>query len=36
LIGMMVIVAITRQSGIFQYLAIWAAKKVNATRGASW
>ncbi|MFZ1491881.1 MAG: ArsB/NhaD family transporter [Candidatus Competibacter denitrificans] len=30
LIGMMVIVAITRQSGIFQYLAIWAAKKVNA------
>ena len=30
LIGMMVIVAITRQSGIFQYLAIWSAKKVNA------
>ena len=30
LIGMMVIVAITRQSGIFQFLAIWAAKKVNA------
>ncbi|MER2529581.1 MAG: ArsB/NhaD family transporter [Candidatus Competibacter denitrificans] len=30
LIGMMLIVAITRQSGIFQYLAIWAAKKVNA------
>ncbi len=30
LIGMMVIVAITRQSGIFQFLAIWAAKKVDA------
>jgi Na+/H+ antiporter NhaD/arsenite permease-like protein len=30
LIGMMVIVAITRQSGIFQYLAVWSAKKVNA------
>ncbi|HOB62276.1 MAG TPA: ArsB/NhaD family transporter [Candidatus Competibacteraceae bacterium] len=31
LIGMMVIVAITRQSGIFQFLAIWSAKKVNAS-----
>ena len=30
LVGMMVIVAITRQSGIFQYLAVWSAKKVNA------
>ncbi len=30
LIGMMVIVAITRQSGVFQYLAIWSAKKVEA------
>ncbi|HCB14740.1 MAG TPA: hypothetical protein DEP36_14395, partial [Gammaproteobacteria bacterium] len=30
LIGMMVIVAITRQSGVFQFLAIWSAKKVNA------
>lgn len=30
LIGMMLIVAITRQSGIFQFLAIWAAKKVDA------
>ncbi|MCP5419085.1 MAG: ArsB/NhaD family transporter [Gammaproteobacteria bacterium] len=30
LIGMMVIVAITRQSGVFQYLAIWSAKRVNA------
>lgn len=30
LTGMMVIVAITRKSGVFQYLAIWSAKKVNA------
>ena len=30
LIGMMLIVAITRQSGVFQFLAIWAAKKVDA------
>ncbi len=30
LIGMMVIVAVTRQSGVFQFLAIWSAKKVQA------
>lgn len=30
LTGMMVIVAITRKSGIFQYLAIWSTKRVNA------
>jgi Na+/H+ antiporter NhaD/arsenite permease-like protein len=30
LIGMMMIVAITRQSGVFQFLAIWSAKKVQA------
>ena len=30
LTGMMVIVAITRKSGVFQYLAIWSTKKVNA------
>jgi len=30
LAGMMVLVAITRKSGVFQYVAIWAAKKVNA------
>jgi len=30
LTGMMIIVAITRKSGVFQYLAIWSAKKVNA------
>jgi Na+/H+ antiporter NhaD/arsenite permease-like protein len=30
LMGMMVIVAITSKSGVFQYVAIWSAKKVNA------
>jgi Na+/H+ antiporter NhaD/arsenite permease-like protein len=30
LTGMMVIVGITKNSGIFQFLAIWAAKRVNA------
>ena len=30
LAGMMVLVAITRGSGIFQYVAIWSAKKVEA------
>jgi Na+/H+ antiporter NhaD/arsenite permease-like protein len=30
LAGMMVIVAITRGSGVFQFVAIWSAKKVNA------
>ena len=31
LIGMMVIVAITRGSGVFQYVAVWSAKKANAS-----
>lgn len=30
LTGMMIIVAVTRRSGVFQYLAIWSAKKVKA------
>jgi Na+/H+ antiporter NhaD/arsenite permease-like protein len=30
LTGMMIIVAIIKKSGIFQYLAIWSAKKVDA------
>ena len=30
LTGMMIIIAITKESGIFQYLAIWSAKKVKA------
>jgi Na+/H+ antiporter NhaD/arsenite permease-like protein len=30
LVGMMVIVAITKRSGIFQFIAVWSAKKVKA------
>jgi Na+/H+ antiporter NhaD/arsenite permease-like protein len=30
LTGMMVIVSITKRSGIFQYIAVWSAKKVKA------
>ncbi|MCU7834726.1 MAG: ArsB/NhaD family transporter [gamma proteobacterium symbiont of Taylorina sp.] len=30
LTGMMVIVAIARRSGVFQYIAVWSAKKVEA------
>jgi hypothetical protein len=30
LTGMMVIVGITKNSGVFQFLAIWAVKRVNA------
>ncbi|MEZ5400994.1 MAG: ArsB/NhaD family transporter [Bryobacteraceae bacterium] len=30
LLGMMVLVGITGKSGVFQYVAIWSAKKVNA------
>ena len=30
LVGMMVIVAVTRKCGVFQYVAIWSAKKVQA------
>ena len=30
LTGMMVIVAVTRRSGIFQFVAIWSAKRVQA------
>jgi len=30
LVGMMIIVSITRKSGVFEYLAIWSAKKVQA------
>ncbi len=30
LTGMMVIVAISRRSGVFQYVAVWGAKKVHA------
>jgi Na+/H+ antiporter NhaD/arsenite permease-like protein len=30
LTGMMIIVSVTRRSGVFQYVAIWSAKKVKA------
>lgn len=30
LLGMMIIVAITQKTGVFQYVAIWSAKKVDA------
>lgn len=30
LTGMMVVVAITRRSGVFQYVAVWSAKRVKA------
>jgi len=30
LTGMMVVVAISRRSGVFQYVAVWSAKKVQA------
>ena len=30
LTGMMIIIAITKESGVFQFLAIWSAKKVGA------
>jgi Na+/H+ antiporter NhaD/arsenite permease-like protein len=30
LTGMMIMVSITRKSGVFEYVAIWSAKKVNA------
>ena len=31
LIGMMIIVSITEKSGLFQFVAIWGAKKVGAS-----
>ncbi len=31
LVGMMIIVSITRKCGVFEYLAIWSAKKVQAS-----
>ena len=36
LIGMMLVVAITRRSGVFQYVAIWSAKKVRANPAGIW
>ena len=31
LVGMMIIVSITRKCGVFEYLAIWSAKQVKAS-----
>ena len=31
LLGMMIIVTVTKESGVFQYMAIWSAKKVKAS-----
>lgn len=31
LVGMMIIVAITRKTGVFEYLALWSAKQVKAS-----
>ena len=31
LVGMMIVVSITRKCGVFEYLAIWSAKKVKAS-----
>ncbi len=31
LLGMMIIVNVTQRSGVFQYVAIWSAKRVNAS-----
>ena len=31
LTGMMILVSISRRSGLFQYLAIWSAQKANAS-----
>ncbi|OYU48706.1 MAG: hypothetical protein CFE31_09680 [Rhizobiales bacterium PAR1] len=31
LVGMMILVSISRRSGIFQYLAVWSAQKANAS-----
>lgn len=35
LIGMMVIVAVTRQSGVFQFMAIWSAKRSRPSLGGA-
>ena len=34
LLGMMLIVNVTRRSGVFEFVAIWSAKKVMRRRGA--
>ena len=36
LVGMMIFVAIVRRSGMFEYIAVRAAKAVHGIRGKSW
>lgn len=36
LVGMMIFVAVVKQSGIFEYIAIKTAKAAKVTRGSSW
>lgn len=36
LIGMMTIVGISEKSGMFQYVAVWAAQKSGPIRGGFW
>ena len=33
LLGMMIIVSVLRQTGVFEYVAIWAAKRASPRRG---
>ena len=34
LLGMMIIVGVVRQTGVFEFLAIWAAKRARGSRTA--
>jgi Na+/H+ antiporter NhaD/arsenite permease-like protein len=36
LLGMMVIVGVIRQTGQFEYLAVWSAKRAEGGRSGSW
>ena len=33
---MMIIVGVLRQTGVFEYVAIWSAKRARAGRSSSW
>ncbi len=35
MLGMIIIVSILRQTGVFEYAAIWAVKRANGSPGAS-
>ena len=36
LLGMMIIVGVIRETGVFEYLAIWAAKRPTGALSPSW